>query len=50
MLIFMRRALHLEDFENMHVSYDDYENGHALMVFESSPTEDADGTKKKRGC
>ena len=32
-----RRALYLEDFENMH---DDYEDGHALM-FELSPTEDS---------
>ena len=35
-----RHALHLEDFENMHVSYDDYVEGHALMVFELAPTED----------
>ena len=37
----MRRALHLEDFGNMHVSYDDYEEGHALMAFELAPTEDS---------
>ena len=31
----------MEDFENMHVSYDDYEEGHALMAFELSPTKDS---------
>ena len=36
-----RQALYLEDFERMHVSYDDYEDGHALMMFELSPTEDS---------
>ena len=36
-----RCAVHLENFENMHVSYDDYKEGHALMVFELSPTEDS---------
>ena len=35
-----RWAVHLEDFENMHFSYD-YEKGHALMVFELSLTEDS---------
>ena len=30
-----RPAVHLEDFENMH------EDGHALVVFELSPTEDS---------
>ena len=37
----MRRALHLEDFESMHVNYNYYEEGHALMAFELSPTEDS---------
>ena len=34
-----RCALYLEDFGNMHVSYD-YEKGHALITFELSPTKD----------
>ena len=36
-----RHALHLEDFENMHISYDDYEKRHALMAFELSPMENS---------